>query len=559
MLSTPLIKNEKVMNHLKNYSKRILAVIIFSFVYHFAAIAQQDTSRRQTIEITSSYKPVLRNTVKINLYASPLNADTSRPRLSYNIPAQNLFLSYEPIALKPLALDIDTTLHMGDRNQLKVGFGSFTTPFVAGAFSFGDGKKNLLNVYGNYISSRGNIVNQDFSEISAGAAGSLFTPKSEIYAKAAFAQHEYYQYGYNHTIDSFNKPDIRRSYQDLSAGIGFRNIAVNDLNVIYDPHMELHAFTRENQASETTLLLLLPAEKKFSESVSFKINATANLDKYENNNASLTITNNLFQIAPELVYYGDMFTFHGGVTPSWNNGVASLLPNIYTEVKLKENDLIVQAGWVGNYVANSFRTLSGENPYIQDPSFLNNTKEVQYYGGIKATVGNHFSFNARAAYVAIHDMPLFINDSTDGKSFYIKNESKMDNLQIHGDMNFINEDKFSLTAGLDMNTYTGLHDNAKAWELIPLQITGSLRWYAFKQLLIKSDLVAFSGAKALLADGSERTLKGGTDLGVGAEFKITNRFSAWLDLDNVLNSEYQRWNNYPVYGLQVIGGILIHF
>jgi hypothetical protein len=126
-------------------------------------------------------------------------------------------------------------------------------------------------------------------------------------------------------------------------------------------------------------------------------------------------------------------------------------------------------------------------------------------------------------------------------------------------MNFINEDKFSLTAGLDMNTYTGLHDNAKAWELIPLQITGSLRWYAFKQLLVKSDLVAFSGAKALLADGSEKTLKGGTDLSAGAEFKITSRFSAWLDLDNILNSEYQRWNNYPVYGLQVIGGILIHF
>jgi len=290
------------MNHIRNYLKRILTVAIFFCVYLNAADAQQDTSRRQTIEITSSYKPVLRNTVKINLSASPMNADTSRPRLSYNIPAQNLFLSYEPIALKPLALDIDTSLHLGDRNQLKVGFGSFTTPFVAGAFSFGDGKKSLLNVYGNYISSRGNIVNQDFSELNVGGAGSLFTPKNEIYAKAAFAQHEYYQYGYDHSIDSFIKPAIRRSYQDLSAGIGFRNIAENDLNAIYDPHMELHAFSRENESSETTLLLILPAEKKFSESVSFKINVTANLDKYENNSTSLKITNNLFQIAPELVY-----------------------------------------------------------------------------------------------------------------------------------------------------------------------------------------------------------------------------------------------------------------
>ena len=90
-----------------------------------------------------------------------------------------------------MALDADTTLNLGQRNQLKVGFGSFTTPYIAGAFSFGDGKKNLLNLYGNYISSRGNIKNQDFSELNLKAAGSIFTPTNEIYANAAFSQHEY--------------------------------------------------------------------------------------------------------------------------------------------------------------------------------------------------------------------------------------------------------------------------------------------------------------------------------------------------------------------------------
>ncbi len=469
------------------------------------------------------------------------------------------FFHTSPVSLKPLTLDADTTLQLGERNQLKVGFGSFTTPYVSGAFSFGDGKKNLLNVYGNYISSRGKIDNQDFSEINVKAAGSIFTPKNEIYATAAFAQHEYYLYGYDHSLDSFKKSDIRRSYQDLSAGIGFRNIAQNDLNFIYDPHLELHTFSRENKASETTLLLNLPAEKKFSESVSLKVIATGNFDKYQLKNSSSHLTNNLFQLAPEFVYYSDRFTFHGGATPSWNNNTVILLPNVYGEAQLQKNIFMIQAGWIGRYIANSFRTLSAENPYMQDPVFLNNTKEVQYYGGIKATVGKHFSFNAKAAFITYNDMPLFVNDSIDGKSFYIKNESKMDNLQIHGDMNFISQDKFTLTAGLDLNTYTGLHDNAKAWGLFPLKLNGSLRWNAFKQVLFKGDIFAFSGAKALLPDGSQKTLKGGTDISAGAEFKINKQFSAWLDFDNLLNSKYERWNNYPVYGLQVIGGILIHF
>jgi hypothetical protein len=548
---------KKIM--MTNSFYKIVPVFFLGAFFSNKSNAQVDSTRRQTIEITSSYKPVLRKTAKINLYASPITADTSRPRLAYNIPPQNLFFAYQPVTLKPLTLETDTSLQLGDRNQLKVGFGNFTTPYVSGAFSFGDGKHNLLNVYGDYISSRGKIKNQDFSEINLKGMGSIFTDKNETYAGVAFAQHEYYQYGYDHSVHDYLKQSLRRSYQDLSAKVGYRNIALNSLGINYDPHLELHAFTREGKVSETDLILNIPAEKRFGDKVSLKVEARGNFAKYTEKNSSLKLTNNLFELAPELVFYSDRFTFHGGVTPSWNNNTVAILPNIYGEAQLQEKVLVVQAGWIGRYIANTFRSLSKQNPYMEDPTFLNNTKEVQFYGGIKATVGTHFNFNAKAAFISYKDMPLFVNDPEDGKSFILTNESSLKNLQIHGDMNFINQDKFTVTAALDLNTYTGMHDNAKAWGLFPLQFTGSLRWNAFKQLLLKGDLYAFSGAQALLSDGSEKNMKGGTDLSAGAEFKINQQFSAWLDFDNILNSKYERWNNYPVYGLQVIGGILIHF
>ena len=541
-----------------SYPAKIFTSLFLLSIIWMGANAQRDTTKRQTIEITSSYKPVLRNPVKINLYASPVNGDTSRPRLAYNIPPQNLFFTYQPVPLRPLALAADTSLQLGDRNQLKLGFGSFTTPYVSGAFSFGDGKKALGNVYGDYISSRGKIKNQDFSEIKIKGTGSLFSEKNETYAFAAFQQHEYYQYGYNHDIFDFDKASVRRSYQDFSAGIGYRNIAVNDLNITYNPHLELHTFSRESKATETTLMLDIPAEKKFSESVSVKILATGNFNKYKFKDSSNNLTNNLFQLAPELVFYSDNFIFHAGATPSWNNNDVTILPNIYGEAQLQQNVISIQAGWVGRYLPNSFRTLSGENPYMNDPAILNNTKEVQFYGGIKATLDKHFNFSAKAAVISYHDLPLFVNSPVDPKSFLVVNESKLDNFQIHGDLSYINQDKFTVTGGLDLNTYTGLQDNAKAWQLYPLKLNGSLRWNAFKQVLFKADLTAFSGAKALQTDGSQKNLNGGTDISAGAEFKITPKFSAWLDFNNILNSTYQRWNNYPVYGLQVIGGLIIH-
>lgn len=527
--------------------------------FFFFCTQAQDTTRRQTIEITSSYKPSLRNSVKINLYASPITPDTTRPRLAYFIPSENLFFSYKPVALKPLSLNTDTTLRLGDRNELKVGYGNLSTPYISGAFSFGDGKKSLGNIYGDYISSIGKIKNQDFSEINLKGTGSIFSAKNETYAGVAFSQHENYLYGYNHALDSFAKSDIRRSYQDLSVNLGWRNISNNDLGINYDPHLVVHEFSRESKVNETSLIVTLPVEKRFSDAVSVKVAALGNFDKYTVKNSSFSISNNLFQLAPELVYYSDRFTFNGGITPSWNNNTLAVLPNIYGEAQLQQNVLVIQAGWVGRYIPNTFRSLSKENPYIQDLSFLNNTKEIQYYGGIKATIGKHFNFNAKAAVISYRDMPLFINDSTIGNSFVVTNESKLTDLQIHGDLNYISQDKFTVSGALDLNSYTGLHDNSKAWGLYPLKLTGSLRWNAFKQVIFKSDLIAFSGAKALTQDGSGKNLKGGTDLSAGVEFKLNKQFSVWLDMDNILNSKYEYWNNYPVYGFQVIGGLLIHF
>jgi hypothetical protein len=220
---------------------------------------------------------------------------------------------------------------------------------------------------------------------------------------------------------------------------------------------------------------------------------------------------------------------------------------------------MVQAGWVGRYSYNTFRSLSITNPYMQDPSFLLNTKEVEFYVGVKATPGKHFSFNAKAAFFTYHSMPLFVNDTIDGKSFSITNESKMNNVQLHGDMNYVSQDKFTLSAALDINTYAGLKDDADAWHLIPIQLTGSVRWNAFKQVLLKADLFAFSKIPVLLPNNDEGKLKGSSDISAGAEFKITNKFSAWLDLNNIFNKKYERWNNYPDYGLNVIGGVIVHF
>ena len=44
---------------------------------------------------------------------------------------------------------------------------------------------------------------------------------------------------------------------------------------------------------------------------------------------------------------------------------------------------------------------------------------MQYYGGIKANLGNHFNFSAKAAYISYTDMPLLVNDTLAGNTFVV--------------------------------------------------------------------------------------------------------------------------------------------
>ena len=541
---------------------KLLVFLIANCLLPIVTFAQIDTAKKQTIDITSSYKPVLRNAVKINFSASHLNADTIKPKMNYTVPSQNLFYAYQPISLRPLALQQDTNLYLGIRNYIKVGYGNYSTPYVNAGFSFGDGKKMVVNLYANYISSKGKIANQDYTQLQIKANAIFFTPKNEVYVGAQLSQNNNYLYGYNHSLYTFKKDSVRQQFQDLVLTGGVRNTTSGEYGISYNPNITVINFTNKNKVNESTVIANAPITKTFGDAFMLKIDAKADITSYTTKNlaSNIKFSNNVFQIAPSIAISSPRFSINAGIVPTWNNGVFVWLPNVFAEAQVKEKTFLIQAGWIGRYTKNTYRNLTALNPFLTTIPFQKNTKEIEYYGGIKATVGKHFSFNLKGGIVSFNDMPLFINDTaTDNKAFNISNEKSVQSLRIHGDLSFINQDKFTLTAGLTFNGYTLLQSNAKAWNTVPMEITSSLRWWAFKQVLLKADLYAFSGGNYLTKGNKAQSFSGGTDISVGAEFKVNNRFSAWIDINNIANQKYQRWHAYEVYGLNLLGGIRVSF
>ena len=524
--------------------------------------AQRDTTKKQTIDITSTYKPVLRNPVKVNFSASNLAADTSKVVAPYSIPPQNLFYTYQPVSLKPLALAQDSALQLGLRNYLKVGFGNLSTPYAGAGFSFGDGKTVLANLYADYISSKGKIKNQDHSLLNIKGIGSYFTERNEVYGGVGVRQEDFYLYGYDHLLHNYKKSDVLQRFQDISIRGGIRNKDKNETGINYNPNAEISVFSNQDRLTESSLMVEVPVEKNFGDVFSIRVAAKADITSYTSKNLTpdVKFNNNIFQLSPELIYAKEFINIHAGVSPAWDNGKLSVLPNIYGEARIKDKSFLVQAGLIGRFIKNTYRNLSAINPYLATISSQQNTKETELYGGIKTSVGKHFNFSAKAGFISYNNLPFYINDTaTDNKSFRVVNESKVTDLRIHADMSFISQDKFTITGGLTLNGYTGMRDNDKAWGTIPLEITGSMRWWAFKQVMLKSDFRAFTGGPYLLKNNVQKTLSGAADLSAGIEFAINKKFSAWADVNNIFNNKYERWHNYQVYGLNVLGGVIYKF
>ncbi len=407
-----------------SYCRKLLLPFIVLVCLNVSA--QKDTTRKPAIDITSSFKPTLRNASKINFSGSQLAADTARPALRYNIPSQNLFYAYEPVSLKPLSLNADTSLSLGNRRYLKAGIGSYSTPYVETGLSFGDGKKSLVTLFGNYISSKGDIKNQDYSQLNVKAALSYFAAKHEIYGSALVRNDNYYLYGYDHSLLDFKKEQIRQQLEEFAVKVGVRNTSINKPGVRYDPNIGVSFFTNRNLATETTVKVNLPVEKNFGENVLAKVELTGQFTNYNTvglipNN--IKIKNNLIQLEPSVTFTRPLFKLHAGLTPAWNAGEYNVLPNIFFEAQLQEKVFMLQGGWVGKYVKNTYRHLTNINPYLEPVSFQLNTRETEFYGGLKTSVGSHLNVSAKASFITYKNMPLFINDtSADNKSFLISNE-----------------------------------------------------------------------------------------------------------------------------------------
>ncbi|MBV9962798.1 MAG: hypothetical protein JO072_11165 [Parafilimonas sp.] len=558
--------------------KYIIALIILVSVSH-VSFAQRKQNKKQkqttaqqeqksssdtalpprTVVVTSAFAPTLKTTSKINFSAATPLPDSTRPTLEYNIPVQNLSFAYRSPELKAMAENIDSTVHWNNTSYLKAGYGNYSTPYLQAGLSFGDGVTSVVNVIGKYTSSNGGLPYQDYSKMHLEGIGifSTLNNKNEWSANAFFDNSTQYLYGYQPDSLKFSKEDLKQSFTTFGAKLGLRNKTNNAYGINYNPNLAINIFSDNHSGKENTLVFDLPVSKSITTMLDFNVGLAGSVSSYRTD--SVSIDNTIYYVDPSLAFKTPNVKIVAGFTPSWDNSNFHLLPNFTADAKLNDERFILQAGWIGYYNKTTYEALANYNPFIQQPTVLNNSLVKEEYAGFKGSAGDHFTYNARVSFLKINNQPLFVNDTITGKTFNTVYEPSLNDLRIHGEAGYTVAEQFSILAGVTFNQYSNLTVNDKAYGLIPVEFTGSIRYQGIKDLLLKADMFSWRSIPYRTKDGGHKTLDPAFDLNAGAEFAFMPQWKAWLQFNNIFNNKYERWNQYPVLGFNMLIGVVYSF
>ncbi|WP_295116919.1 hypothetical protein [uncultured Chitinophaga sp.] len=520
----------------------------------------QDSLKQETINIISNYQPKLRDAAKLNLNASLPGVDTSRPRMTYQVPALNLYFMYQPVPLKPLALGKDS-LKALQNNYVKVGYGNLSTPLIEAGFGSGRNEKWSFGLFGSYTGSKGEIKNQDYTSVNVLASGTYYSPLFEINGGIKYSLNQVHYYGYDHSVLDFKKSDIKQAFNEVTAQLGLKNRPLDNWGWQFQPDAKLIVFGDSFERLENTFQLKVPIRKQLFEDLYLKAEGILDLSTFKEDNNE-QINNNVMAIHPALELIKPGFMLHAGLNPTWTKkNKFYLLPDIVNESHLIRKKLILSSGWISYIDKNNYRNLANKNPFISGyADSILNTRIEEKYTGIKGTLGSHFNYNTKFASVTFHNLPLFVNDNVDGKTFDLRNEEELRAFQFHAEVGYMQEEKFQIRLSGDWWSYNKQETELKAWGMVPFQYNLYGQYSFFKKLHINADLFALGRSYYLEPNTMNfgRT-KAAIDLNAGATYNISKNFNLWFNANNLFNSKYQRWNNYASYGLNVVGGVMIKF
>lgn len=519
-----------------------------------------DTAK--VVTITSAFKPSLRPQSKINFLAATPFVDNSKVTMQYMVPAQNISFGYQAVAVTPLAYVPDSVMLPRRNHFIKVGLGNLNTIIAEAGFNIGDGVKHNTYMGGGYKKMKGPLFAQEFTDVNFSInSAHQIGDAHDLSVKFTTGTTTRYAYGFKPASIPYTKDNILNKYNSAGITVHLANKTDAFLGIHYTPTVSFDYLQSGVDEREYETMIAAPVSKNLGTDFKISVQPTASfsntvLPTIPNN---LTIVNNLFSMPSTFSWIANKFQVHLGAAPTINNGTYAVLPQVSGVAILPNNGLRIELGWAGHFEKNNLRSLAAFNPWVRIPNNFSNTKITEQFLGVKLPVGDHFTYGATLSLLEYENQALFANAFTDGRLFKVFFEPTMRAVQLQANVSYTLQDKLNILGGVTYKKFSGLKVQNEAWGLLPLELSGSLHWKFSNKLSFTSTLYAWDGAQAMDAQMATKKLPAAADFSVGATFKVVKSAKFWLQLNNILDNRYQRWNQYEVFGRNVVAGFVYSF
>lgn len=462
------------------------------------------------------------------------------------------------------------------QNFVKAGLGNYMSPLIQGFGKIADESRDASLWINHESFGKGPVRGKEsaygLSEMLL--TGSLRAERFKWSPEVYLRRESYYLFGYNKEAYD-NALPMEGAAMDLNRRVGAHHfsistpittVGIDKVKAYLKPSFLFSNMKIKDQTafnSENKVGLDGGFEIRVNDDFSFGVHSNVSHINYESN---FLLLRNVFHADPWISYKNDFFQMKAGVkffsaTDSADSpGRQLLYPDVEAELALTESlKLFAEIG--GRLQPLTLYNLQQENRYLEDSLLLlNEDVKLDLRAGVSSNVSDQFLISAYVMYRQTRDKGLFVHSPTDTSRFTVIYDSGnfgTAGLGISG--------KYFLGTGTSvagtfsfMNYSTDLVD--EAWYL-PAVTFKLFATHSITELLkLKMDLIILEGIIAPdPVDQNPVDMDAVLDLGFTAQYDFLPQAAAFLDLQNLISKNYERYLNYPSRGMMVKLGFIYRF
>ena len=531
------------------------AILLFVIIFGVSDLAgQTENNKKEVISITSSFKPSIVKTGKLEFSASPLPKDLSSYNFIYPTLKTQFVTPMRSFMVRPLSYKSDDLDKDTSSIYAKLGYGNLNTPFASLGFKQ-NFTKSILSFTADHISSKGNIPDQMLQNSSVGVGFKhTIDDNQSIAILTGYDRDAFRLYGFDHSLYSYNTNDIKQEFNNVYFEADYRITTGEKNQVTFSPTFRADLLTASRNVQEQLVNFKMPIIYTITDDWKIQAEPTVTFAQLKSTQ-NTKFTNKLLTIPILAQYTHEHLQVNAGVIPVFQDGSLKAVPNFLISYALGRSGVKVKGGISNTFNINSYHALYGFNPFLLSPDTLTNAHNTDYFVGFDFVNAKGLQLRFKTGVIQYRNQPLFYNSLGDGKNLLSINDQSFTALNVEGAVDYNFSRKLSLTASVQALHFADFIGQMKAYGLIPLIFSGGISWMPVDELLIKGRVYLWQGAMARDIVMNDLRLKAAADISLGVEYKLNKKWALWADLNNIANSTYQRWNQYPGFGFHAMGGV----